>query len=475
MRAFAAVFTREVFERRMVFLVAFASGFVPLVGSPRNGWSKPDAAEGRVLVALVGGRGALRRIRAPLRSGPSSRARRRRSESRSSSPGRSPRRRSGPASSSRRSSVLASRRCSSRSRPAGSRDTPAHATSGASSAASGCRAGPRRARSAVRLRPRRATRCDGRAPALAVGRAGPDPCAGARLPRGGLPPHPRAQCRPGLLRGAGDPVDARGPRARGSRLPSRSSSPASLRSPRAGQTRAGRTGRSRWSSSELSALAVADPRRLHVVVRFREGGGPVSGLGRNPAGATGLLVAVSADRWAPGAGAGAFLFESAERPVDPGPLVGRRLLAGRQARRLGRRTIRILREGRDRADIVLADLATGRAVADRASSARAPGPTSLSPQTESGSPSGTSKTLAVFDVSNPENPKQTRRLPGATARSRWRSSTTTRCAYFPRTSNARTRRGLARERTSRSRRSPCPRRSPSSPAASTARRSPTCA
>jgi hypothetical protein len=54
MRAFAAVFTREVFERRFAFVVAFAAGFVPLIGSLAYGWRSPDAAEGRVLVALVG-------------------------------------------------------------------------------------------------------------------------------------------------------------------------------------------------------------------------------------------------------------------------------------------------------------------------------------------------------------------------------------------------------------------------------------
>jgi hypothetical protein len=53
MRAFAAVFAREIFARRIVFPVAFAAGFMPLVGSLAYGWSKPDAAEGRVLVALV--------------------------------------------------------------------------------------------------------------------------------------------------------------------------------------------------------------------------------------------------------------------------------------------------------------------------------------------------------------------------------------------------------------------------------------
>jgi hypothetical protein len=53
MRAFAAVFTREVFERRLVFPVALAAGFVPIIGSLAYGWRSPDAAEGRVLVGLV--------------------------------------------------------------------------------------------------------------------------------------------------------------------------------------------------------------------------------------------------------------------------------------------------------------------------------------------------------------------------------------------------------------------------------------
>jgi hypothetical protein len=53
MRAFAAVFAREVFARRLVFPVAFAAGFVPLLGSLAYGWSRTEAAEGRVLVALV--------------------------------------------------------------------------------------------------------------------------------------------------------------------------------------------------------------------------------------------------------------------------------------------------------------------------------------------------------------------------------------------------------------------------------------
>ncbi len=53
MRAFAAVFGREIFARRLAFPVALAAGFVPIIGSLVYGWSTPDAAEGRVLVGLV--------------------------------------------------------------------------------------------------------------------------------------------------------------------------------------------------------------------------------------------------------------------------------------------------------------------------------------------------------------------------------------------------------------------------------------
>ena len=53
MRAFAAVFAREVFARRLAFPVALAASFVPIIGSLAYGWSTPDAAEGRVLVGLV--------------------------------------------------------------------------------------------------------------------------------------------------------------------------------------------------------------------------------------------------------------------------------------------------------------------------------------------------------------------------------------------------------------------------------------
>ena len=54
MRAFAAVFAREIHERRILFVVALASGLAPLLVSLATGWSRPDAAELRVLVALVG-------------------------------------------------------------------------------------------------------------------------------------------------------------------------------------------------------------------------------------------------------------------------------------------------------------------------------------------------------------------------------------------------------------------------------------
>lgn len=53
MRAFAAVFAREVLARRLVFPVALGAGFVPLVGSLAYGWSAPDAALGRLLVGTV--------------------------------------------------------------------------------------------------------------------------------------------------------------------------------------------------------------------------------------------------------------------------------------------------------------------------------------------------------------------------------------------------------------------------------------
>lgn len=53
MRALAAVFAREIFARRLVFPVALAAGFMPIVGSLAYGWSTPDAAEGRILVGFV--------------------------------------------------------------------------------------------------------------------------------------------------------------------------------------------------------------------------------------------------------------------------------------------------------------------------------------------------------------------------------------------------------------------------------------
>ena len=55
MRAFAAVFAREVFERRMVFLVGLCCGLPMLVASALHGWSAPGNAEVRLLAATVGG------------------------------------------------------------------------------------------------------------------------------------------------------------------------------------------------------------------------------------------------------------------------------------------------------------------------------------------------------------------------------------------------------------------------------------
>lgn len=54
MRAFAAVFAREIFERRIVFPVALAVGFFPLLVSLVTGWSRPNAAEILVLTAFLG-------------------------------------------------------------------------------------------------------------------------------------------------------------------------------------------------------------------------------------------------------------------------------------------------------------------------------------------------------------------------------------------------------------------------------------
>jgi ABC-type transport system involved in multi-copper enzyme maturation permease subunit len=53
MRAFAAVFGREISERRAIFVVALAAGFIPLLVSFATGWSKPDAPELRILVAFI--------------------------------------------------------------------------------------------------------------------------------------------------------------------------------------------------------------------------------------------------------------------------------------------------------------------------------------------------------------------------------------------------------------------------------------
>ena len=54
MKAFAAVFAREIFERRIVFPVALAVGFFPLLVSLVTGWSRPNAAEILVLTAFLG-------------------------------------------------------------------------------------------------------------------------------------------------------------------------------------------------------------------------------------------------------------------------------------------------------------------------------------------------------------------------------------------------------------------------------------
>ncbi|MGA7990061.1 MAG: hypothetical protein WCC53_01385 [Thermoanaerobaculia bacterium] len=58
MRAFAAVFAREIAERRMVFLVGICSGLLSVVAAALHGWNAPGSTEVRLLVATVGG-GAL--------------------------------------------------------------------------------------------------------------------------------------------------------------------------------------------------------------------------------------------------------------------------------------------------------------------------------------------------------------------------------------------------------------------------------
>ncbi len=75
MRAFAAVFAREIFERRFAFVVAFAAGFVPLIGS--------------LAVRLVGARTRPRAASSWRSSGPRrSRPRSRSSSGQPSSPAR---------------------------------------------------------------------------------------------------------------------------------------------------------------------------------------------------------------------------------------------------------------------------------------------------------------------------------------------------------------------------------------------------
>ncbi|MCM3876652.1 MAG: hypothetical protein NEA02_09560, partial [Thermoanaerobaculia bacterium] len=53
MKALAAVFAREIHARRLVFPVALATGFTPLLVSLVTGWSKPGAADMRLIVAFV--------------------------------------------------------------------------------------------------------------------------------------------------------------------------------------------------------------------------------------------------------------------------------------------------------------------------------------------------------------------------------------------------------------------------------------
>ncbi|HEY3350722.1 MAG TPA: hypothetical protein VGM13_13180 [Thermoanaerobaculia bacterium] len=55
MKAFAAVFAREVAERRMVFLVGLCCGVPTLVASAFHGWNTPGNADVRLLAASVGG------------------------------------------------------------------------------------------------------------------------------------------------------------------------------------------------------------------------------------------------------------------------------------------------------------------------------------------------------------------------------------------------------------------------------------
>ena len=104
MRAFAAVFAREVFERRMVFVVGLFCGVLALFAAAL---ARMDDAGRRGGARSSRARSAASRSAPPSRSStedPSSRARRGRRGSRSTSPGRFPPPRSGAASSSRRSS-----------------------------------------------------------------------------------------------------------------------------------------------------------------------------------------------------------------------------------------------------------------------------------------------------------------------------------------------------------------------------------
>jgi len=55
MRAFAAVFMREVVERRMAFLVGLCAGLLGLGGSAVIGWSQPGSADIRLMASVIGG------------------------------------------------------------------------------------------------------------------------------------------------------------------------------------------------------------------------------------------------------------------------------------------------------------------------------------------------------------------------------------------------------------------------------------
>ena len=55
MRAFAAVFAREIAERSFVFPVGLGAGLLGLLASAVKGWSRPGAADVRLMAAAIGG------------------------------------------------------------------------------------------------------------------------------------------------------------------------------------------------------------------------------------------------------------------------------------------------------------------------------------------------------------------------------------------------------------------------------------